>query len=187
MMNTWKALCVASLALGIAPVIAQVRVSPTGHPDDMRKIPPRSAINRQDRTFMKEAAYINRAEVMLGQLARQKGGSWAREYGADMEREHTAAFEEQKQTARRLGISLPAGIDRMHQNVYDRLSRLSGSAFDNAYRTAMINGHAAAAAKFAMEIRRGNNSMVRNYAVTMLPGVKLHQTLAQRRRTLKTQ
>ena len=43
------------------------------------------------------------------------------------------------------------------------------------------------AAAFAAEIQRGRDEMVRDFAVKMLPGVKMHQKLAQEGKTMKSQ
>jgi putative membrane protein len=177
---------VGCLVVGTSAALAQnVKISPGGRPEQMNKIPPKNGLNTQDRAFVMQAAHINMGEVELGKLAQRRGGAWAREYGSDMVHEHSMALEELKKAVRGKNVSLPNNIDRKHQMVHDRLSRLSGAAFDNAYRAAMVSGHGEAAQKFAVEIKRGRDSMVRNYAVLMLPGVKLHQKLAQQRKTMK--
>jgi putative membrane protein len=187
MKTKWLAIATAGMIMAITPAFAQVRVSSSGRTENINKILPKNGLNRQDRTFMMDAAHINRGEVMLGELARQRGGTWGRQYGSDMVTEHNAALEELKTIARRKSVSLPGGMDRKHQAVHDKLSRLSGQAFDSAYRAVMIKGHGEAAMKLSTEIKRGHDSMVRNYAVTMLPSVKLHQKLAQQRKTLRNQ
>jgi putative membrane protein len=151
---------------------------------NMRRIPPRSALTRNDLTFMKNAAIANMAEIQLGQLAQRNGAEWGRGFGKDMEREHTIALAGLKKIAHENGVTLPSGIDKKHQRLYDRLSRLHGMAFDNAYRAAMIDGHKAVLNALHQEMQNGHNSAVREYAVMLEPGVKMHHRMAIEKTTM---
>jgi len=188
MKTAWTACAVAGLVIGVMPAFAQkIPISRTGMAEHVDKVVLTNGLNQQDMAFLRQAATINMAEVMLGKLAQEKGDSWAKGFGADMEREHSGALEELRQLAERKGVTLPHDIDMKHQQLCNRLSRMNGSDFETAYRAAMISGHGAAANVFAAEIERGHDEMVRDYAVKILPGVKMHQMLAMDRKTMKGQ
>lgn len=150
----------------------------------MSRIKHATGVNAADRKFLNEIAIANRAEILLGKLAQQKGGSWARNYGKDMEREHTLALEELKKVAGEIGVSIPADVDAKHKAVYEKLSALSGSEFDRAYRQTMLKGHAEVLKKVQAEVRNGRNEKLRGYAVTMEPPVKMHLKMVQELTTM---
>jgi putative membrane protein len=133
---------------------------------------------------MHAAARANTAEIEIGKLAQKNGGTWGRGFGRDMAREHGIALADLRQLAKHKGVSLPTGMDAKHQQLYSRLSRLRGQAFDNAYRDAMIKGHMAVLNTLHREMQNGHDSMVRNYAVMLEPGVKLHHKLAVNKDTM---
>ena len=151
---------------------------------NMERIPPAMGLNAADSGFMKNAAIANMAEVQIGQLAQRNGGDWGKAYGKDMEREHTLALEELKKVARDKGVSLPTDIDAKHKKAYAMLSQLHGSAFDSAYRKMMIAGHREVLTKVQSEMRGGRDAMVRGYAVTMEPAVKMHLRMAMEQTTM---
>jgi putative membrane protein len=188
MKRAWIALAAASLVIGATQGLAQrIPISSTGHAERLDRIALRNGLNQQDMTFLRQAADINMAEIMLGKLAQERGSGWAKDYGADMQREHSMALEELKPLAQQKGVGLPSDISMKHQQLYNRLARMSGGAFDSAYRAAMISGHGQAASAFGAEIQRGHDEMVRDFAVKMLPAVRMHQKLAQEGKTMKTQ
>jgi putative membrane protein len=94
--------------------------------------------------------------------------------------EHTMASAELKQLARRLGYSLPQTLPRREREDLARLGRLSGTAFDRAYRQMMVSGHAKAETMTSREVRFGTNVAVRSYATKMLASIDQHHKLAVR-------
>jgi predicted outer membrane protein len=143
-----------------------------------------NGLSRQDRRFIRDAAIANRAEVLLGQLAQRNGGDWGREYGKDMEREHNLALESLRKIAMSKGVGLPSDVDAKSKRELRRLSYLRGSSFDNAYRALMLAGHRKVLSGVQSEMRNGHDEMVRGYAVTLEPGVKMHIKMAQMRMTM---
>jgi putative membrane protein len=151
---------------------------------NMEHIPLTNGLSQTDMTFIKNAAIANRAEVLLGKLAQQNGGDWGQAYGKDMEREHNLAFAALKKIADEKGVGLPTDIDAKHKRELRRLGNLRGEAFDNAYRALMLAGHRMVLSKVQMEMREGHDQMVRGYAVTLEPEVKMHIKMAQQRMTM---
>lgn len=156
----------------------------SGHAENLNKVNPGMAINRQDRAFFKEAVETNQLEIKLGQIAWRNGGSnWAREYGKMMSMDHTEGWNELKVIGTKLRLPVSKKLSRESQEKIDRMSRLRGAAFDAAYRKGMIAGHSGFSQSLEREIKSGNNSLIRNYAITAAPVVKLHMKMAMRKVT----
>src|SRR5262249_47750145 len=104
--------------------------------------PQGSKMSAADKKFVMEAAQGGMAEVELGNLAVKKTSSTAvKDFGQRMVDDHTKANDALKQVAASEGITLPTGIGKQNQQVYNRLSKLSGTAFDKAYMGVMVKGH----------------------------------------------
>ena len=95
-----------------------------------------------DHKFTAEAASGGMAEVKLRELAQQKGASEkVKEFGQRMVTDHTKAGDELKQVAQQQNLNLPEGLSKQDQATYDRLSKVSGKQFDEAYTRAMVSDH----------------------------------------------
>ena len=95
-----------------------------------------------DHKFASEAASGGMAEVKLGELAQQKAASEkVKEFGQRMVTDHSKAGEELKQVAQQENLNLPQRLSREDQATYDRLSKLNGKQFDEAYTRAMLTDH----------------------------------------------
>jgi putative membrane protein len=69
---------------------------------------------------------------------------------------------------------LPSDVDQKDQAVYDRLSKLSGAAFDRAYARDMVRDHVKDVAAFRLEAKNGTNASIRNFASQTLPALEDH-------------
>ena len=88
------------------------------------------------------------AEVQLGKLASERAANAeVKAFGQMMVKDHTAAGNELKQIASGLNAQLPTQLDQKHRDLVDRLSKLQGAAFDDAYMDAMVQGHQEVVAK----------------------------------------
>lgn len=133
-----------------------------------------------DVQFARNAAQGGTAEVKLGELATQKGdNSTVKDFGKRMINDHTAANDKLNQIASKDGISLPSDLSQQDQAVYDRLSKLSGPAFDRAYARTMVQDHEKDITEFKREASSGDNDDVKNFASQTLPTLEEHFRLAQ--------
>jgi hypothetical protein len=74
----------------------------------------------------------------LGQLAKENGSNQAvKNFGDRMVRDHSKANDDLKNVASKKGVTLRDSMNASNKALYDRLSRLSGDAFDTAYMRAM--------------------------------------------------
>jgi putative membrane protein len=133
-----------------------------------------------DQRFAKDAASGGMAEVKLGQLAQEKGSNDAvKNFGQRMVTDHSKADDDLKAAASNANIDLPNQMSAKDQATYDRLSKLSGSAFDRAYARAMVTDHRQDIAQFRKEATNGENASIKNFASQTLPTLQEHLKLAQ--------
>ncbi|HZV60326.1 MAG TPA: DUF4142 domain-containing protein [Candidatus Eremiobacteraceae bacterium] len=128
-----------------------------------------------DTHFAKEAAQGGMAEVKLGQLAQEKGSSNSvKSFGKRMVDDHSKAGDKLREVASRESITLPSDISVKDQATYDRLSKLSGSAFDRAYARDMVKDHETDVAAFQREANAGKNDSLKSFASESLPTLQDH-------------
>jgi|SRR5215469_14643705 len=128
-----------------------------------------------DASFAERAAAGGIAEVRLGQLAQDRGNSVAvKLFGSQMVADHTQAGNKLQIAARQANLSILPEMSAEDRAIYTRLSSLSGSAFDQAYATAMVNDHEAAVTEFEKEASEGKVGDMRQFAADTLPTLKDH-------------
>lgn len=132
-----------------------------------------------DTEFVKEAAEGGLAEVKFGQLAEEKGGSQTvKDFGKRMVTDHSKANDDLKAMATKEKITLPTEISAKDQAVYNRLSKLSGDAFDRIYARDMVRDHIADIGVFKHEAKLGKDTSVKDFASQTLPTLEEHLKLA---------
>ena len=169
----------AVLALAAAPADAQSTTS--GHAKSAAaKSTAAKAGGPADQAFAKEAATGGLAEVALGNLARQKASSSdVKAFGDRMVTDHSKANDELKQWAASNSVTLPADLDAKSKATQDRLSKLSGDAFDKAYMKDMVADHKKDVAAFKKESTSGKNTDLKAWAGKTLPTLEDHLKMAQ--------
>jgi putative membrane protein len=133
-----------------------------------------------DTKFVKEAAVGGMAEVELGKLAKDKGASdGVKQFGQKMVDDHGAANDELKSVAKKKNIDLPASLDAKHQATVDRLSKLSGAAFDRAYISEMLKDHQMDVKEFQHESGTASDPDIKGFAAKTLPTLQEHLKMIQ--------
>lgn len=139
-----------------------------------------TAVSAADKAFVREAAIGGMAEVDLGNLAKEKASSAdVKSFGERMATDHGKANDELKQWAEQNKVTLPTELDARHKATHDRLSKLSGEAFDKAYMKDMVADHKADVAKFRTESKSAHNADLKAWAGKTLPTLEDHLKLAQ--------
>jgi putative membrane protein len=111
-------------------------------PTDAQRSPSAQATRSDAQGFVNEMTIANLAEVQLGKMASEKASSSdVKAFGQMMVKDHTQANNELKQIASQLNVQPPAQLDQKHKDLSDKLSKLSGAAFDREYINAMVMGH----------------------------------------------
>lgn len=177
------------LAMSVAPAFAQQSGSsasarpqtpaPQGSSakSDMQKS---SATMGSDDHFVMEAANGGLAEVELGKLATEKASSEdVKKFGQRMVDDHGKANDELKSLAQSKNITIPSAPDAKHNATVDRLSKLTGEAFDRAYMQEMLKDHKKDVNEFRTEAKSGKDPEVKAWASKTLPTLEAHLKLAQ--------
>jgi putative membrane protein len=133
-----------------------------------------------DEAFVIKAAKGGLAEVALGKLAAEKASSDdVKKFGRRMADDHGKAADELKALAHAKNMTLPTEIDPKDKALQNRLSKLSGEAFDRAYMQAMLADHRKDVAEFRTESSSGRDADVKSWASKTLPTLEEHLKLAQ--------
>jgi putative membrane protein len=133
-----------------------------------------------DQPFVTKLAGVGMAEVELGTLAKDKASS--REVKAFAQRmidEHTKAGNELKAIADRKHLAWPTALPADAVALKDKLSKLSGAAFDRAYIDAMVDGHGKVLTEVRTEAESGADPDVKAWATKASSTVQAHLTHAQ--------
>lgn len=173
-----------AVAFAVSSTLAAAQTPATPRPS---QAPPaathhdmKSSNMNADEHFVMEAASGGMAEVALGKLAADKASSAkVKDFGQRMVTDHGKANDELKSLASSKNINLPNSMDAKHQATYDRLSKLSGAAFDRAYMADMLADHQKDVAAFRKEAQSGKDSEIKAWAAKTLPTLEEHLKLAQ--------
>jgi len=134
-----------------------------------------NSLSSQDKNFVMQAGQIGMLEVQLGRLAVQRGSSaGVKQYGQEMVEEHTRANQELMQLVMQKGVKLPTEMSTQNKALMDRLSGLSGTSFDSAYKQAMIESHNQAIALFQAQSQQGQDPELKAWATQKLPNLQAH-------------
>ena len=187
-MNMITGVAALALVFGAAPAFAQyggtsggTTRQPQGRQQDSRTSQDNSDAtstntkSSADENFAKKAAEGGMAEVKLGQLAEEKGSNPAvKNFGRRMVQDHSKANNELKDVTSKENIPLPNEMDKSDQATYDRLSKLSGDAFDRAYARDMVKDHSKDVSEFQKEAKNGKDESIKNFAAQTLPTLQNH-------------
>ena len=145
---------------------------------------PRSAaadrqLNKQDMSFVKDAAADGLAEVELGKLAQQNAqDDQVKRFGARMVQDHSNANAELTALASGKGMTLPRQLDAKHAQLRDRLARMKGTEFDRAYMREMVRDHDADMKAFRREAQVAADPGIKTFAQKTLTVIEQHDKLA---------
>ena len=124
-----------------------------------------TAASESDKHFVRAALMGGMAEVELGHIASQKGGSPdVKQFGQKMVEDHTRMGEQMKQVAGQIGVTAPAELSPEGQALKTKLEGLSGADFDRAYIRAMVKDHEEDLQAFKNEAANGSSPAVKNAA-----------------------
>jgi putative membrane protein len=120
--------------------IASAQGSPGAR--DAQRQPAPGASQSSEHDFVARVAMANMAAIQLGHLATKKTQN------ADVHKlaettvdDHLKAQQRLADTAYGAGVRWPTRLDDKHQQLQQRLSKLSNEQFDREYVKAMIDGH----------------------------------------------
>jgi putative membrane protein len=129
-------------------------------------------------TFLTHAAQDGEAEIEMGKLAQEKAAdAKVKDFGARMQKDHGNANAELRAIAAKKGLTIPGGPGP-HAAMKNKLEKLQGAAFDQAYMRGMVDDHTKAVKEFQMATN-SPDADVKAFASKTLPTLQEHLKLAQ--------
>jgi putative membrane protein len=139
-----------------------------------------AASSKASQNFIKDAIEGNLAEVQMGQLAQQNGQSAdVKSYGQMLVTDHSAANEKATAVANQIGVMPPTAPTAKQKAMYDKMSKLSGAAFDKAFAKEMVADHKKDIKAFQKEAKMKNDPAA-DFANNTLPTLQKHLDAAQK-------
>jgi putative membrane protein len=140
-----------------------------------------SAVSGQDQSFLIAAHQSDLAEIAGGKAASSKAASsGVRDLATRLISDHTKLDAAVSQLASTHGVTLPSSPSPAQTAQLQKVSALSGQAFDSAFLSAQIAGHQATLAAVQKELSSGQASDVVAAARTARPVVVDHLSMAQK-------
>ena len=137
-----------------------------------------SAADKASQKFITEAIQANLAEIQVGKLAQQKGQSEdVKSFGQMLVSDHSDANQKAMQVANELGVTPPNEPNAKQKATYDRLSKLTGAAFDRQFAKGMVADHKKDIKAFEKESKK--NDAAGQFAQQTLPVLQKHLQTAE--------
>jgi putative membrane protein len=145
------------------------------------------ALNEQDRTFLIQAHRANLTEIEAGKTAQNKASDQTvRDLGERLIADHTKLDADVRKVAETAGVQLPSRPSPKQRAVLERVSGLSGAAFDREWVASQIAGHRQTLANGAKELRDGSSAEVKQLATDAKPIVQEHLDMLENARSAGT-
>ena len=139
-----------------------------------------SSVNSADQQFIRRAAVGNLEEVELGKLAVQKSlSNDVKKFAQQMIDDHSKASDHLKQLAAKKGIRLPSNANASSRATANRLNKMSGDQFDNAYMAQMLKDHKQDVEDFRKESKTTQDRDIRGFVTETLPILEDHPKKAE--------
>jgi putative membrane protein len=184
MERRWISIAALAAAVAVAPAVTFAQ---SATPATKEKAPAtsmskddKSKLSASERKFVTEALQGGMAEVELGKLASERASNDAvKQFGQRMADDHGKAGDELKKIAQDKGVTPPSELDAKHKKLHDRLSKLSGAAFDRAYMDEMVKDHRMDVKNFQREANSAKDPDVKSFASKTLPTLQEHLKQAE--------
>jgi putative membrane protein len=133
-----------------------------------------------EQSYVQSAQTINQAELALGQLAQQRGSSSeVKQMAGTMVERHSALSAQLADLARERAIPTPQHPSAEDKQVYDRLAKLSGTSFDEAFKQAVADAHTQELALHRGELERAGDAALRGYAQSRVSALEASMARAK--------
>jgi putative membrane protein len=134
---------------------------------------------RADTGSVREVVAGNLLEIQLGNLAERKATNPAvKQFAQQMVTDHTTMEKQWTALGARNGVPVPA-LDPAGRQAMSQLERLSGTDFDRAYMTSMVQDHQQTVNVLQRLGQQAQSPDVRQLAANGLPTVQQHLTMAR--------
>ena len=130
------------------------------------------------KTFITKAIQGNLAEVQMGQLAQEKSQNGdVKAFGQQLVTDHNDANSKATAVANDLGVTAPEEPSKKQKADYDKLSKLSGDAFDQQFAKHMVMDHRKDIGEYKADSKKKDPTA--SYASDTLPTLQKHLETAQ--------
>ncbi|HST23263.1 MAG TPA: DUF4142 domain-containing protein [Blastocatellia bacterium] len=138
-----------------------------------------SMLSSSDKKFVMETAQGGMMEVELAKLAVDKASSEeVKQYAQRLVDDHTKANDELTQLASQKGVMVSHDEKAMMKGK-DKLSKLSGAAFDREFMNLMIKDHTKEVKEFEEASNKSKDTDVKDWAAKTLPTLREHLQMAR--------
>lgn len=170
-------LIVVAIALGFSSLLwAQTQAEKKEAGDKMEAAKKPIA----DSSFITDALSGGIFEVKMGKVALEKSSNEeVKQFAQRMVDEHSKAGDELRELASSKGMNPSQEMKKAHRDMFDKLSKLSGAAFDKAYMNHMVKDHVKDISDFRKEVREGKDTEVKAWASKTLPTLEEHLKMAR--------
>lgn len=133
-----------------------------------------------EQSYVQSAQTINQAELALGQLAQQRGSSdEVKQMARTMVERHSALSAQLADLARERAIATAQHPSTEEERGYDRLAKLTGTSFDEAFKQAVAHAHTRELALHRGELERGGDAGLRGYAQSRVSALEASMAQAK--------
>jgi putative membrane protein len=162
------------IALSMIPAYAQSIAEKSGA-NSLLDITPTT----QD--FVTEAANSDMLEIQASKLVAAKSDAKDKTFADHMIADHTKTSADIKALvdSGKLKVSLPATMDKAHQDKLAKLAKLDGKDFMKEYESMQVSAHKDAVSLFERYAKGGDNADLKSWASQTLPKLQDHLKMAQ--------
>jgi putative membrane protein len=142
--------------------------------------------DKNSQKFIQDVIAGNLAEVQVGKLAQDKSmDDGVRSFGDMLVKDHSAGNEKATEVANAIGVTPPTEPNSKQKAMYDKLSKLSGPAFDREFAKMMVDDHRKDIKDFEKEAK-SQSEQVAAFAKDTLPTLHKHLDSAESLAKAKT-
>ena len=193
--SAWLLACIVTVSVAAAaqtPVQTPAKSPPQAAPAPQTSAPatapPTMApgmaapapLSASDKKFMHNAALGGIAEVQMSELAVQKASNaQVKQFAEKMVTDHSKANDKLKQIATSKNVILPTAMSTAAKRETDKLSKMSGAAFDREYMKHQLADHKKVVAEFRAATKQARDPDLKQFAQDTLPTIEQHLEMAK--------
>ena len=138
------------------------------------------AVKTDAQSFLEKAAEGQQIEISLGQLAVQRAvNERVKDFGQQMVEEHKKGSQQVEQLAMKDGVQLSPGVSEERKEKVNKLSQLSGHAFDRAYMDYILEDHETIVDEFQRRVENMQDKDIKQWIASILPALQNHREKAR--------
>jgi len=139
-----------------------------------------ATLNDKDKDFVTTAGKGGKAEVELAQdaLAHAQNAD-VKSFAQKLVDDHTKANDELSQYATAHGVTIPSEMEGKAKEAKERLMKLTGKNFDQAFVKQMVEDHQSTIKAFEDESKNGTDADLKSWVDKTLPTLRDHLKMAQ--------